>query len=206
MKNGILYFLKLDRISWAARIILVAVILSIPKLPPLGAALPSAITIGCIAAFFSLFHVRSNKHVRILIKNAEEEFKNDFLHHFGLSESCQIHVVRSYAADERFYLSHRLDGMTIYPNLIFMTHYDLMDRCVLHVRVKSLLKESVHEDFFYEIPHGESLDVKTEKIDAKIEQALIKLPPLNGKKIPEFPMKQDFHLRDFLSAVGCSQN
>ena len=205
MKNGILYFLKLDRISWAARIILVIVILSIPKLPPLGTAMPTAITIGCVAAFFSFFHVRSNKHVRTLIKSSEEEFINDFRHHFGLSESCVIHVVRSYAADERFYLSHRLDGMTIYPNLIFMTHYDLLDRCVLQVRVKSLLKESVQEDFFYEIPHGESLDVKTESIDAKIEQVSVKLPPLNGKEIPEFPMKKDFHLRDFLTAVGHPQ-
>ena len=154
------------------------------------------------AAFFSLFHVRSNKHVRMLIKKSEEEFINDFRHHFGLSESCEIHVVRSYAADKRFYLSHHLDGMTIYPNLIFLTHYRLMDRCVLHVRVKSLLSVSPHEDFFWEIPEGQSIEIKTEELDAKIEQVSIKLPPLNGKEVPEFPMKKDFHLRDLLTATG----
>ena len=203
MKNGILYFLKLDRISWAARIVLVAIILAIPKLPPIGAALPSAIAIGCVAAFFSLFHVRSNKHVRMLMKRYEEEFERDFRHHFELSESCEFYIVRSFAADERFYLSHRLDGMTVYPNLIFMTHYKLMDRLVIQIRVISLLKESVREDFFLELANGETLDVQTEKLDAKIEQVSLKLPPINGREIPEFPMKQDFHLRDFLSAVGC---
>ena len=203
MKNGILYFLKLDRISWAARIVLVAIVLSIPKLPPQGSALPTAITVGAVAAFFSLFHVRSNKHVRMLIKNAETEFIRDFRHHFELSESCELYVTRSYAADERLYLSHRLDGMLIYPNLIFLTYYKLMNRTVLQVRVKSLLRESAHEDFFYEIPNGSSIDIKTERIDAKIEQVSVKMPPVNGREIPEFPMKSDFHLRELLAAAGC---
>ena len=105
MKNGILYFLKLDRISWAARIILVAIILSIPKLPMQGKALPLAITVGAVAAFFSLFHVHSNKYVRRFINEAEAEFITDFRHHYELSESCEFYTVRSYAADGRLSLS-----------------------------------------------------------------------------------------------------
>ena len=202
MKSGILYFLKFDRISWTARIILVIVLLSIPKLPMQGSALPTAVMIGVIAAFFSLFHVRSNKYVRNLIREAEDEFIRDFRHHYELSESCEIHVIKSYAAEGKLFLSHKLDGETIYPTLIFMTHYQLLDKCVLFVRVRSLLKPSPAEDFFFEIPKGESIDVKVEKLDAKIEQSLIKLPPVNGKDIPEFPMKNDFHLRDLLTATG----
>lgn len=202
MKNGILYFLRMDKISWLARVVLVIIILSVPKLPTQGTALPTAITIGVIAAFFSLFHVRSNKYVRLLIKNAETEFIKDFRHRYELSESCQFYTVRSYAADKRTYLSHRLDGMRIYPNLIFMAHYELMDRCVLQVRVKSLLKESAHEDFCYEIKRGETLDIQTEELEARIEQVSVRLPAPEGKSIPEFPMKKDFHLRELLSAVG----
>ena len=203
MKNGILYFLKMDRVTLAARVILVLIILSIPKLPPRGSALPLAITIGVIAAFFSLFHVHSNKFVRMLIKTSEEEFIRDFRHHYDLSENCEIYVTRSYAADERVYLSHRLDGLKIYPNLIFLTYYEMMDKLVMQVRVKSLLKEAVEEDFFFEVPKGGSLDIKLDKPDAKIEQRLVKLPDQNGRSIPEFPMKLDFHLRDLLKACGC---
>ena len=205
MKNGILYFLKMDLISWAARIVLAIILISFPSLPGHGTAMPLAITIGCIALFFSCFHVRSNRHARLLINKAEDDFVNDFRHHHQISENCEIHVVRSYAADKKLYLSRRLDGMLIYPNLIFMTHYDLNDRCVVQVRVKSLLSEAPFEDFFYTVPHGESIDVKTERVDAKIEQVMVKMPDVNGKSIPEFPMRSDFHLRDFLSAVGCGQ-
>ena len=205
LKSGILYFLKFDRIVWTARIILVIVILSIPKLPMQGSALPTAVTIGVIAAFFSLFHVHSNRYVRNLINTAEEEFIRDFRHHHGLSESCEIYIVRSYASSGKIVLSHRLDGATIYPTLIFMTYYQLMDKCVLQVRTRSLLKPTPSEDFFFEIPKGQSLDLKLEDIDAKIEQALVKLPDANGKQIPPFPMKKDFHLRDLLAAVGISQ-
>ena len=205
MKSGILYFLKFDRITWSARIILVAVILSVPRLPMQGSALPIAITVGVIAAFFSLFHVHSNRYVRNLINGAEEEFVRDFRHHHGLSESCELHIVRSYASEEKLFLSHKLDGETIYPTLVFMTHYQLMDKCVLQVRVRSLLKPTPAEDFFFEIPKGQSLDVKIEMIDAKIEQALVKLPESNGKDIPPFPMKKDFHLRELLTATGNSQ-
>ena len=84
-----------------------------------------------------------------------------------------------------------------------MTYYKLMDRCVLQVRVISLLKELPAQDFFCEIADGDSLNVKVEKIDAKIEQVSLKFPPVDGKEIPEFPMKLDFHLREFLAAVGC---
>ena len=202
MRSGILYFLKFDRIAWTARIILVIVILSIPKLPMQGSALPTAVTIGVIAAFFSLFHVHSNRYVRNLINSAEEEFIRDFRHHHGLSESCELYIIRSYASEGKLFLSHKLDGETIYPTLIFMTHYQLMDKCVLQVRVRSLLKPTPAEDFFFEIPKGQAIDVKTEELDAKIEQVLVKLPEQNGKEIPPFPMKKDFHLRDLLTAVG----
>ena len=67
------------------------------------------------------------------------------------------------------------------------------------------MKEKAEESFYYEIPHGESIDVRTERIDAKIEQVMVKMPPVDGKSIPEFPMRSDFRLRDFLSAVGCGQ-
>ena len=202
MRSGILYFLKFDRIAWTARIILVIVILSIPKLPMQGSALPTAVTIGVIAAFFSLFHVHSNRYVRNLINSAEEEFIRDFRHHHGLSEGCELYIIRSYASEGKLFLSHKLDGETIYPTLIFMTHYQLMDKCVLQVRVRSLLKPTPAEDFFFEIPKGQAIDVKTEELDAKIEQVLVKLPEQNGKEIPPFPMKKDFHLRDLLTAVG----
>ena len=205
MKSGILYFLKFDRITWTARLILVAIILSVPKLPPRGSAMPIAITVGVIAAFFSLFHVHSNRYVRNLINDAEEEFIRDFRHHHGLSESCELYIVRSYSSDGKLFLSHRLDGETIYPTLIFMTHYQLLDKCVLQVRVRSLLKPTPAEDHFFEIPKGQSLDIRLEDIDAKIEQALVKLPDQNGKEIPAFPMKKDFHLRDLLTATGNSQ-
>ncbi len=205
MKNGILYFLKFDRITYAARAVLVIIILSIPKLPKQGAALPLAIVIGAIAVFFSIFHVRSNKFVRNLIKFSEEEFIKDFRRHYELSDNCNIYVTRSFAADDNPRLSHRLDGELIYPHLIFMTYYTMMDRLVLHIRVKSLLRENVEEDFFYEVPKGNVLDIKIEKIDAKIEQVLVKFPDINEKSIPEFPMRLDFHLRDLLKACSCDK-
>lgn len=205
MKNGILYFLKFDKITYAARAVLALIILSIPKLPKEGLALPIAIVIGAVAVFFSLFHVRSNKYVRNLIKLAEEEFVKDFRRHYELSDNCNIHVTRSFASDDNARLSHRLDGELIYPHLIFMTYYVMMDRLVLHIRVKSLLKENAEEDYFYEVPKGKFLDVKIEKIDAKIEQVLVKFPDINGKSIPEFPMRLDFHLRDLLKACSCDK-
>ncbi len=205
MKNGILYFLKMDVVAWFARAVLAIIVISFPNLPGHGSAMSWAITIGCIAAFFSFFHVRSNRHVKLLINKSEEDFITDFRHKYELSESCEIYVVKSYAADKRLFLSRKLDGMVIYPTLIFMAHYDLNDRCVVQVRVKSLLNESPHDDFFYEIPHGESIDVKTERIDASIEQVSVKMPPIGNKSVPEFPMRSDFRLRDFLSAVGCGQ-
>lgn len=202
MKNGLLYFLKFDRITLGARIVLVLIVFSIPKLPKQGLALPFAIAIGVVAFFLSLFHVRSSKYVRNLINNAEENFAKDFLRHFELSENCDFHVTRSYAADKKLYLSHKLDGEVIYPNLIFMTHYVMKDTLLLHIRVISLLKVGIEEDFFYEIPKGEKLDVKIEKIEAEIEQVLIQFPAPNGKTIPEFPVRVDFHLRDLLKACS----
>ena len=202
MKNGILYFLKMDLVSWTARIILVALILSAPKLPPQGKAIPIALTIGVIAAFFSLFHVRSNRYVRTLINNAEAEFIRDFRHHYELSESCEFYVVRSYAADGRLFLSHKLDGETIYPNLIFMTYYPLMDRTVFQIRVISLLKKAPAEDHFFTVPKNGELDIRVERLEAKIEQVSVKFPDVDGRAIPEFPMKLDFHLRELLAAVN----
>lgn len=205
MKNGILYFLKFDRITYAARTVLALIILSFPKIPKQGEALPIAIAIGGIALFFSIFHVRSNKYVRNLIKLSEEEFVKDFRRHYELSDNCNIHVTRSFAADNNARLSHRLDGEMIYPHLIFMTYYETKDRLVLQIRVKSLLKENVEEDFFYELPKGDSLDLKIEKIDAKIEQVLVKFPDTDEKSIPEFPMRLDFHLRGLLKACSCDK-
>ena len=205
MKNGILYFLKLDWVCWFARAILAVVVVSFPSLPGHGSAMTWAIIIGCIAIFFSFLHVHSGKYARSVISKAEEDFVSDFRSRYELSENCEIFVVKSFAADQKFNLSRRLDGDIIYPHLIFMSHYDLNDRCVVLVRVKSLLKEKAEESFYYEIPHGESIDVRTERIDAKIEQVMVKMPPVDGKSIPEFPMRSDFRLRDFLSAVGCGQ-
>ena len=205
MKNGILYFLKLDVVSWFARAALAIIIVSFPTLPGHGSAMTWAIIIGCISAFFSFLHVRSNKYARGVIAKAEEDFISDFRGRYELSENCEIYVVKSFAANQKPHISRKLDGMVIYPHLIFMAHYDLNDRCVVLVRVKSLLKEKSEESFFYEVPHGESIDVKTERIDARIEQVMVKMPPVDGKSVPEFPMRSDFRLRDFLSAVGCSQ-
>jgi len=127
MKNGILYFLKFDMITYGARVLLAVIILSIPKLPKEGLALPLALGIGAVALFFSIFHVRSNKYVRNLIKLAEENFAKDFLRHFELSYNCNIHITKSFAADKNTRLSHRLDGEVIYPHLIFMTYYEMRD-------------------------------------------------------------------------------
>ena len=205
MKNGILYFLKFDMITYGARALLVLIVLSLPKLPKEGLALPLALGIGAVALFFSIFHVRSNKFVRNLIKFSEEQFAKDFLHHFELSDSCNIHITRSFAADKNTRLSHKLDGAVIYPHLIFMTYYEMRDKLVLQIRVKSLLKENSEEDFFYEVKKGETLDLKIDKLDAQIEQVLIKFPATNGKSIPEFPMRLDFHLRNLLKACSCDK-
>lgn len=205
MKNGILYFLKFDMITYGARALLVLIVLSIPKLPKQGLALPLALGIGVVALFFSIFHVRSNKFVRNLINFSEETFAKDFLHHFELSDNCKIHITRSFAADKNTRLSHKLDGAVIYPHLIFMTYYEMMDKLVLQIRVKSLLKENAEEDFFFEVKKGETLDLKIEKLDAHIEQVLIKFPDANGKSIPEFPMRMDFHLRNLLKACSCDK-
>lgn len=205
MKNGILYFLKFDMITYGARALLVLIVLSLPKLPKEGLALPLALGIGAVALFFSIFHVRSNKFVRNLIKFSVEQFAKDFLHHFELSDSCNIHITRSFAADKNTRLSHKLDGAVIYPHLIFMTYYEMRDKLVLQIRVKSLLKENSEEDFFYEVKKGETLDLKIEKLDAQIEQVLIKFPATNGKSIPEFPMRLDFHLCNLLKACSCDK-
>ena len=205
MKNGILYFLKFDMITYGARALLVLIVLSLPKLPKEGLALPLALCIGAVALFFSIFHVRSNKFVRNLIKFSEEQFAKDFLHHFELSDSCNIHITRSFAADKNTRLSHKLDGAVIYPHLIFMTYYEMRDKLVLQIRVKSLLKENSEEDFFYAVKKGETLDLKIDKLDAQIEQVLIKFPATNGKSIPEFPMRLDFHLRNLLKACSCDK-
>ena len=202
MKNGILYFLKFDIITYSARVVLILVILSLFRLPPGSNASFIAVGIGIVAAFFSLFHVRSNKHVRNVIKLSEERFAADFLHHFELSDNCDIHVTRSFAADKNTYLSHRLDGEKIYPHLIFLTYYETKDNLFLHIRVKSLLKENSEKDFFYEVKHGDKLDIKIENIDAKIEQVMVKFPEVNGDKIPEFPMRMDYHLRNLLNTCS----
>ncbi len=202
MRTGLLYFLKFDRITWVARVIFVIIVLVFAKLPPQGSAMPTAITIGCITGAISLIHVRSNRYVRNVLNDAEKEFITDFRRHYELSENCEIHIVKSFAATGSALLSHKLDGETIYPTLIFMTHYKLMDKCVLHVRVRSLLRPSPAEDFFCEIPKGGSLDIKLENIDAKIPQAMLKFPEIDGRNIPDFPMKKDFHLRDLLTATG----
>ena len=81
----------------------------------------------------------------------------------------------------------------------------MMDKLVLQIRVKSLLKENSEENFFYEVPKGDTLDLKIEKLDAQIEQVLIKFPDANGKSIPEFPMRVDFHLRNLLKACSCDK-
>ena len=54
----------------------------------------------------------------------------------------------------------------------------------------------------FEIKDGEILDIQYEKIEAKIPQVSIKFPSVDGKEIPEFPMKLDFRFRDLLSAAG----
>jgi hypothetical protein len=63
-----------------------------------------------------------------------------------------------------------------------------------------------HEDYFFEVKNGDVLDVKTEKLDAQIEQALVIFPEANGKEPPAFPMKTDFHFRELLEAVGKPNN
>ena len=206
MKNGILYFLRMDLISWAARGVLLVIILSIPKLPIHGTAMPTAITVGVIAAVLSMFHVRSSRYVRQLIARAEEDFVKDFRAHHELSESCNVYVTRSYSADGKFNIPRRLDGAIIYPNMIFMSFYSLHDRTVVQIRTRTLLKKTAHEDYFFEVKNGETLDVKTERLDAYIEQALVSFPAANGKVPPAFPMKTDFHLRELLEAVGKPNN
>ena len=198
----ILYFLKFDIITWVARLILVLLILSVSKNPPQWTALPFIIIVGLLAVFFSLFHVRSSRYVRNLITTSEAAFKSDFLHHFELSDTCEIHLTKSFAADKNTRLRRRLDGEIIYPQLIFMTYYETLNRLVIHIRVKSLLKENTEEDFFYEVPKGSFFDIKIEKIDAKIEQVMVKFPDINGKSVPEFPMRTDFHLRNVLKACS----
>ena len=204
MKNGILYFLKFDIITYAARALLVIMIYALIKLPKGSNAFFLAIAVTVIAAFFSLFHVRSNKYVRGIIKTAEEQFTKDFLRRSALSENCDIYVTRSFAADKNSFLSHRLDGEIIYPHLVFLTYHETIDRLFVHIRVKSLLKENAEKDFFYEAPKDAKLDIQVEKLDARIEQVMVKFPTINGESIPEFPVRLDFHLRNMLST--CSQN
>ena len=202
MKNGILYFLKFDIITYTARVLLVLSILAMFKVEAGGTAFFLALAVAIVSGILSMFHVRSNKHVRNLINLSQEQFAKDFLHHFELSENCDIHVTKSFAADKNTYLSHRLDGETIYPHLIFMTYYETKDRLFIQIRVKSLMKENVENDFFYEVKNGDKLDISIEKIDAKIEQVLVKFPETNGHSIPEFPMRSDFHLRNLLNTCA----
>ena len=204
MKNGILYFLKFDIITYTARVLLVRSILAMFKVEAGGTAFFIALVVAVISGILSMFHVRSNKHVRNLIKLSEERFHKDFLHHFELSDNCDIHVTRSFAADKNTRLSHRLDGEVIYPHLIFMTYYETKDRLLLQIRVKSLLKENVERDYFYEVKSGDKLDIKIEKIEAQIEQVLVTFPDVNGENIPEFPMRMDYHLRNLLNT--CASN
>lgn len=206
MKNGILYFLRMDMISWAARAVLLVIILSIPKLPIHGTAMPTAITLGVISAILSMFHVRSSRYVRQLMARAEEEFISDFRAHHEISENCSVYVTRSYAADGNINIPRRLDGEVIYPNLIFMAFYKLHDRTVIQIRTKTLLHKTEPEDFFFEIKTGERLEIATEKLDAHIDQAIVSFPSSEGRVPPEFPMKTDFHLRELLEAAGCPNN
>ena len=112
--------------------------------PPRGLDLVCTIAVGVVAIFFSMCHVHSNKYVRNLINTAQETFINDFRHHFDLSENCDIHITRSFAADKNTRLSRRLDDQIIYPHLVFMTYYETMRDLVIHIRVKSGISVLLH--------------------------------------------------------------
>ncbi len=205
MKNGILYFFKMDIISVTARFSLVFLLLIFTRLPQNGSARSIAITLMVISFLLGIFHVHSSKYMRRIIASAEEKFIVDFRNHYGISEARKIELIKSFSQDERIPVSRKLDGELIYPHMVLMSYYEFMDRCVVQVRVKSLIKWDTHEDFYYEIPNGESLDVKLEKLQANEDQYSITLPEYDGKKCPTFPMRSDFHLREFLAAVGVKE-
>ena len=206
MKNGILYFFRMDIISVTARFTLVFLLLTFSKLPENGSARGIAITVMVISFLLGIFHVHSGKYMRRIIASAEDKFVSDFRNHFGISEARKFELIKSYSRDERIPVSRKLDGEVIYPHMVLMSYYEFMDRRVVQVRVKSLVKWDTHEDFYYEIPSGESLYVKLEKIQADIDQYSVTLPEYNGKKCPAFPMRADFHLREFLALAGVKEN
>lgn len=202
MKNGILYFFKMDIISVTARFTLVFLILTFSRLPENGSARSIAITLMVISFVLGIFHVHSSKYMRRIIEAAEEKFIIDFRNHYGISEARKIEMIKSFSQDEKIPASRKLDGQVIYPHMVLMSYYEFMDRCVVQLRVKSLIKWDTHEDFYYEIPKGESFDIKLEKMNADEDQYSVTLPICNDRKCPAFPMRADFHLRDFLAATG----
>ena len=151
MKNGILYFFRMDIISVVARLTLVFMILIFSRLPYNGSARTVAIVIMVISFVLGIFHVHSSRYMRRIIADAKETFVRDFKSHFGISEARDFDLIKSFSQDEKLAVSRRLDGEMIYPYMILLGYYELMDRCVVQVRVKSLIKRDTHEDFYYEI-------------------------------------------------------
>ncbi len=202
MRTGLLYFLRIDIVSVISRFTFVFLLLIVSKLPRQGLALPMAIALMVITFVLGLFHVHSGKYMQRIIKNSEEEFDRDFRKHHGISEAVELDVVRSFSRDEKLPLSRTLDGEKIYPHLVILGYYKLLRHTVVQVRVKSLIQKDVVEDFYFTVQNGKSLEVELKRISAEIVQYEVSLPSVDGKRVPIFPMKADFHLREFLNAVG----
>jgi hypothetical protein len=209
MKNGILYFLYLGRLSWLARILLLPGIWWLTRVPPLYDAkfnpgFAFAIAVDLILLILSMLPAPSDKYARKVIAKYTEEF-DEYIHdtYRGRIRFDNIRMMKTWQPCRRsgINLEIKLDGEMITPKLTMVAMMEGKDEIIFESATYTLFTENCVERKVWTVTASDSFQIeliKHNEADVKVD---VIFPPYGGHDRECFVITENYHLREFLAPL-----
>lgn len=209
MKNGILYFLHLSKLSWLSRILLLPGIIWLFRVPTeferkLNPGFVFVLALDILMLILSMMPVPSDKYARSVIRRAEAAFDEHIRESYcGKIPLDDIRKLKAWQPVRRgvLDLEVKLDGDIITPNLVMLAIMPDRDAIVFERATYSLLGEGRVSRRTWRLTAQDAFAVslcKAQENDTKVDMIF----PASAQGEQElFVVTDDFHLREFLAPL-----
>ena len=203
MKNGLLFFLHMGRITTISRITIIPFALLIPHAVPGSIGFWTYITLTLIAFFLSIIHAPSDRTMLNILK----QFRQGV--HYEMKRLCQIRddeyyvVLEGYRKTGTMRLQRCLENEVIYPAPITLVYAEKEKKRFLLIAQKSLLSSTP--------PTYELLDLTSAP---KLAELRVEATATEDDKVAELKLytkdhpdgitvyaKNNFHYREFVAGI-----
>ena len=200
MKNGILFFFNMGRITTIARISIVPLFLCVISIPFHSILYTLCCILLVFSILISIIPAPSDKVVDKIIAGFQSDLQQRLLNRCRVKNGDVV-ILRGYEKVGKMILRRGHGKEVIYPHLAAIGFLQTKDKSVLIVAKKTLLSTALAEYMEFECNQETQLWIQSNTIDSEGSIVELALSVAGMENQIVMYAKADYHYRDLLNAT-----